>query len=147
MAQVLPRRLAPVLPTTYSPRYLLLAKAYVRHKHSEFPYHTFVHCKGFAAAAPRRARTSVSVSFWGLPLSRPLRIYGLVGHYPANSLIRRRPIVWRCLSGMEHSSVRPISGLILSFPRLSRTIRKVIDVLLSSLPPLQANLHALVEFR
>ncbi len=97
MAQVLPRRLAPVLPTTYSPRFLLLAKTHARHEHSEFPYHTCVHCKGFAAAAPRRARTSVSVSFWGLPLSRPLRIFGLVGLYPANSLIRRRPIV-RCRS-------------------------------------------------
>ena len=95
MARVLPRRLAPVLPTTYSPRYLLLAKAYALHKHSGSPYHTCVHCKGFAAAAPRRARTRVSVSFWGLPLSRPLRIFGLVGHYPANYLIRRRPVVWQ----------------------------------------------------
>ncbi len=62
-------------------------------EHSESPYHTFVHCKGFAPAAPRRARSSVSVTFSGLPLSRPLLIVGLVGHYPANNLISRRLIL------------------------------------------------------
>ncbi len=62
-------------------------------EHLEFPYHTFVHCKGFAPAAPRRARSSVSVTFSGLPLSRPVLIVGLVGHYPANNLISRRLIL------------------------------------------------------
>ena len=108
---------------------------YHKHEHSGFPYHTCVHCKGFAPAAPRRARTSVSVSFWGLPLSRPLRIVGLVSRYLTNSLIRHRLILWRCLSGKTHSSSNPLSGLSLSFPRLSQTIRYVIDVLLSSQPP------------
>ncbi len=87
VALVLPRRLAPVLPTTYSPRCLLLAKAYTMCTHWGFPYHTFVHCKSFAPAAPRRARTSASVSFSGLPLSWPLPIDGLVVRYTANSLI------------------------------------------------------------
>gem|GEM_PF-6495681 len=95
MALGLPRRLAPVLPTTYSPRSLPLAKAYVRHKHEGFPYHAFAHCKVRLTAAPRRARTSISVSFSGQPLSWPLRIFGLVVHYTANSLIRRRPILRR----------------------------------------------------
>ncbi len=63
------------------------------YKHFGSPYHTFVHCKGFAPAAPRRAGTSISVSLSGLPLSRPLWIIGLVGHYPANSLIHRRLIL------------------------------------------------------
>src|SRR3989339_2049961 len=58
-------------------------------EHWEFPYRTCVHCKVFAPAAPRRARVSVSVPFSGLPLSRPLSIFGLVGHYPANDLIDR----------------------------------------------------------
>ena len=61
-------------------------------KHSGFPYHSFLHCKGFAPAAPRRARASISVPFSGLLLSEPLRIFGLVSLYLANSLIRRRPI-------------------------------------------------------
>ncbi len=60
------------------------------YEHLEFPYHTFVHCKGFAPAAPRRARVSISVPFSGLPLSRPLRIEDLVGLYPTNNLIRRQ---------------------------------------------------------
>ncbi len=136
VALVLPRRLAPVLPTTYSPRVLILAKAHAEHEHLGFPYHTFVHCKGFAPAAPRRARTSISVSFLGLPLSRPLRIFGLVGHYPANSLIRRRPILWHYFSEKRHSSHYLIFGFTLSFPRLSQTIGQVIDVLLSILPVL-----------
>ena len=91
----LPRRLAPVLPTTYSPRSLLLAKAHAIHEHSGSPYHTCVHCKGFVAAAPRRARTSISVSFSGQPLSWPLPVLGLVGIYPANNLMGRRLIFRR----------------------------------------------------
>ncbi len=67
----------------------------LQRKHSKSPYHAFAHCKGFAPAAPRRARTLISVSFSGLSLSRPVRIFGLVGIYPANNLIRRRPIFWR----------------------------------------------------
>ena len=93
VALVLPRRLAPVLPTTYSPSYLHLAKAHALHEHLGSPYHTFVHCRGFAPAAPRRAGTSILVSLSGLPLSRPVRIKGLVVHYTANSLIRRRLIL------------------------------------------------------
>ena len=93
MALVLPRRLAPVLPTTYSPSSLRLAKAHALHGHVGCPYHTFVHCKGFAPAAPRRAGTSISVSLSGLPLSRPVPIIGLVGRYPTNYLIDRRLIL------------------------------------------------------
>ncbi len=134
MALGLPRLLAPVFPTTYSPRFLPLAKAYAKHKHLGSPYHTFVHCRGSAPAAPRRARTSVSVSFSGLLLSRPLRIFGLVGHYPTNNLIRRRLTLSRCLSEKNHSRYFPLSGVGLSFPRLSQTIGQIIDVLLSRSP-------------
>ncbi len=70
-----------------------LGKSLTKVRHLESPYHTFVHCKGFAPAAPRRARPCVSVTFSGLPLSRPLLIVGLVGHYPANNLISRRLIL------------------------------------------------------
>ena len=58
-----------------------------------------MHCGGFAVAAPLRAWTLVSVSISGLPLSWPVRIKGLVGHYPANSLIRRRLILEREFQG------------------------------------------------
>ncbi len=130
----LPRLLAPVLPTTYSPRYLLSAKAYTVYKHSEFPYHTCVHCKGFAPAAPRRARACVSVPFSGLLLSKPLWIFGLVSRYLTNSLIHRRPILKHCFWENNRSRNVFLSGLILSFPRLSQTQGQVVDVLLSSLP-------------
>ena len=90
---VLPRRLAPVLPTTYSPCYLHMAKALRKVKHLGFPYHTCVYCKVFAPAAPRGARASISVPFSGLPLSRPLPIIGLVVRYTTNNLIGRRLIL------------------------------------------------------
>ena len=130
----LPRLLAPVLPTTYSPRYLPLAKAHALHEHSEFPYHTFVHCKVFATAAPRRARTSISVSFWGLPLSWPLWISGLVSLYLANYLIHRRLILRPYVSEKAHSSSNFLSSITLRLPRLSSILGQIIDVLLSLLP-------------
>ncbi len=145
MALVLPRRLAPVLPTTYSPSYLHLAKAYALHKHWGFPYHTCVHCKGFAPAAPRRAGTSISVSLSGLPLSWPVRIFGLVVHYTANNLIRRRPILWHEFLENNHSRFVFLSGVNHSFPWVSLTKGHVNDVLLSILPILRSDLHGLVE--
>src|SRR3989344_4409514 len=99
VAQVLPRRLAPVLPATYSPSCLHLAKAHAMHEHLESPYRTFVQCKVFAPAAPRRARVSASVPFSGLPLSRPALIKGLVVRYTTIYL----------------------SGFTFSFPKLFRT--------------------------
>ncbi len=90
-------------------------------KHVEFPYHTLVHCKVFAPAAPRRARASISVPFSGLPLSGPLQIFGLVSHYLTNYLICRRLIHGRFLLKIGHSGTYFLSGVILSFPRLFQT--------------------------
>ena len=134
MAPGLPRRLAPVLPTTYSPRYLHLAKAHLKGKHWGYPYHACAHCKGSAPAAPLRARVLISVPFSGLGLSSPLLIIGLVSRYLTKSLISRRLILWPCVSGKVHSSLNPLPGVNLSFPRVSRTIRQIIDVLLSLSP-------------
>ena len=134
MALVLPRRLAPVFPTTYSHRYLPYAKAHTLYEHLEFPYHTLVHCKGFAPAAPRRAGVSVSVPLSGLPLSRPRQIVALVGLYPTNKLICRHLILCRNLSGKDHFRTNPLSGISLRFPRLSQSIGQINDVLLSMSP-------------
>ena len=134
MALGLPRLLAPVLPTTYSPSYLYSAKAYPEGRHLGYPYHAFAHCKGFATAAPLRARTLVSVSFSGPGLSSPLLIIGLVSLYLTNYLISRRLILWHCFSEKTHSSSFLLSGFILNFSRLSQTIRQIIDVLLSRMP-------------
>ncbi len=85
------------------------------HEHVESPYHTFVHCKGFAPAAPRRAGTSISVSLSGLPLSRPVPIFGLVSHYLTNYLIGRRPIlehefyVYRIPDGIRYRGLPTVS--------------------------------------
>ena len=54
-----------------------------------------MHCKVSVTAAPRRARSLVSVSFSGLPLSWPVLIKGLVVHYTTNCLISRSPILRR----------------------------------------------------
>jgi hypothetical protein len=72
-----------------------LGKSLPKGKHLELPYHTFVHCKGFAPAAPRGARASVSVPFSGRSLSRPLPIAGLVVLYTTNNLIGRQLILRR----------------------------------------------------
>ncbi len=136
MAPVLPRRLAPVLPTTYSSSFLHLTKAYAMHKHLGFPYRACAQCKVFATAAPLRARTLISVSFSGQGLSSPLLISGLVSRYLTNSLISRRLIVWHCFSKIKHSSFYLLSGVSLTFARLSQTIRQIIDVLLSLMPVL-----------
>ncbi len=74
-----------------------LNKSLAKAKHLGSPYHTFVQCKGFAPAAPRRARASISVPFSGLPLSRPLLIFGLVVLYTTNNLISRQLILRRNL--------------------------------------------------
>ncbi len=103
-------------------------------KHWEFPYRTSVHCRGFAPAAPRRARVSVSVPFSGLPLSRPVLILGLVVRYTANSLISRQLILGHCFSAKKHSSIFCPSRFTFSFPKLSETQGQIIDVLLS-IPP------------
>ena len=63
--------------------------------HSRSPYRAFAQCKVFAPAAPRRAWIRVSESISGLLLSQPVPIIGLLGRYPSNYLIGRRPILRR----------------------------------------------------
>ena len=55
-----------------------------------------------------------------------------MGHYPANNLICRSPIL---SSRKTHSRSHPLSSFSLSFPRLCRALGQVSYVLLSS-PPL-----------
>ena len=63
--------------------------------HLGFPYRTCVQCKGFAPAAPRRARNLVSDSVSGFWLSPPVPIIGTVGRYPTVYLIGRSRILQR----------------------------------------------------
>ena len=55
----------------------------------------FAHCARFPTAASRRSLGRVSVPVWLIVLSDQLRIVALVGHYPANKLIRREPLPGR----------------------------------------------------
>ena len=55
----------------------------------------FAHCARFPTAASRRSLGRVSVPVWLIVLSDQLRIVALVGHYPANKLIRRGLILDR----------------------------------------------------
>ncbi len=75
-------------------KYITLDKSLSLDKHEGLPYHTCVHCRGFAPAAPLRARTLISVSFWRSSLSRPLPIVGMVSHYLTIYLIGRHPILY-----------------------------------------------------
>ena len=52
----------------------------------------FAHCAISLIAASRRSRGRVSVPVWRIILSDPLPVVGLVGRYPTNYLIGRRPI-------------------------------------------------------
>ena len=50
------------------------------------------HCAIFPTAASRRSLGRVSVPMWLIILSDQLLIKVLVGHYPTNKLMARRPI-------------------------------------------------------
>jgi hypothetical protein len=108
--------------------------------HSEFPYHAFAHCKGFAPAASRRTRTLVSVSFSGRQLPLPLLIIGLVSRYLTNYLIRSSLILrrnrcnFRRIFSAKHSSIGGASGIDLSFPRLYPSLGQIDYLLLSRTP-------------
>ncbi len=87
--------------------------------HSGSPYRTGVQCKGFAPAAPRRARNLVSDSVSGLLLSQPVLIIGTVGRYPTVYLISRSHILWRrSVSGTQYSNSGTVWTISLSFPRV-----------------------------
>lgn len=91
--------------------------------HLESPYRTRVQCKGFAPAAPRRARYLVSDTVSGLLLSQPVPITGTVGRYPTVYLIGRSHILSRLsISGSRHSRRRAVCTISLSFPRVSCSI-------------------------
>ena len=113
--------------------------------HSEFPYHAFAHCKGFAPAASRRTRALVSVPFSGRQLPLPLLIIGLVSRYLTNYLIRSSLILRR--NGYDlprifltkHSSIGEASGIDLSFPRLLPSLGQIDYLLLSRTPSVEAD--------
>ena len=68
----------------YIPKDFLLHAASLRQ--------AFAHCARFLIAAPRRSLGRISVPIRLIVLSDQLPVVGLVGHYPTNYLIGRKPI-------------------------------------------------------
>ncbi len=60
--------------------------------HAELLRQTFVHCAKFPTAASRRSLGRISVPMWPITLSGRLTIVALVGRYPTNKLMVRKPI-------------------------------------------------------
>ena len=96
-------------------------KSYTKKHNTWDPRRTFVHCGGFAPAAPRRVWNLVSGSISELLLSQPVPIIGLVGHYPTNDLISRRSILRR---NENHFKGKPFqaSPNIRYYPQFPRVI-------------------------
>lgn len=110
-------------------------------KHRELPYHTFVHCRGFAPAASLRTRTLISVSFWRSLLSQPLPIIDLVSHYLTNNLIGCHLI----LLNISTFQFKIYISFTLSFPSLLKKVRQIIDMLLSIPQLLLTYFHGLIQ--
>ena len=94
----------------------------------------FAHCAKFPTAASRRSLDRISVPVWRIILSDPLDIIALVGRYPANKLMSRRPLFQQ--QAFQPRAMRPrvLSGISPSFERLSQTGRQVVYVLLTRAP-------------
>ena len=60
--------------------------------HAALLRQAFAHCAKFPTAASRRSLDRVSVPVWRIILSDPLDIEALVGRYPTNKLMSRRPL-------------------------------------------------------
>ncbi len=71
----------------YNPKAFFLHAALLRQ--------AFAHCAISPAAASRRSLGRISVPVWLIILSDQLPVIGLVGHYPTNYLIGRRPLLKR----------------------------------------------------
>ena len=70
--------------------------------HAALLRQAFAHCGRFPTAASRRSLGRVSVPVWPFILSDRLLIIALVGRYPTNQLIRRKPLFQRQLMNRGH---------------------------------------------
>ena len=102
--------------------------------HAALLRQAFAHCAKFPTAASRRSLDRISVPVWRIILSDPLDIIALVGRYPANKLMSRRPLFQQ--QAFQPRAMRPrvLSGISPSFERLSQTGRQVVYVLLTRAP-------------
>ena len=98
---------------------------------------TFVHCGIFLTAASRRSLGRISVPMCPSTLSGRIPVVALVGLYPANQLIGRRPFLLRSIRCFPLTPLfrETLSGITRYFYRLSPSRGYVIHALLTS-PPL-----------
>ena len=126
--------LPPRVPSLSSP------KTEVYNTNTFFPHaaslhQSFLHCALFPTAASRRSLGRVSVPMWPINLSVRLLIVDLVGRYPTNYLIRRRPIFQRIspLITVPCGTV-VLCGISSRFQLLSPSERQVTHALLTRSP-------------
>ena len=79
---------------------------------------------------------------WGTFLSEPLSIEGLVSRYLTNNLMERIPILYRNPLIMKPCGIIMLSGINLSFERLSPSKGQVGYVLLTRAPVASFGLQA-----
>ena len=95
-----------------------------------------LHCAIFPTAASRRSLGRISVPMWPFNLSVRLLSVDLVGRYPTNYLIRRKPIYKRIAPFLTMPcSIVSLCGISTDFSMLFPSYRQVAYVLLTS-PPL-----------
>ncbi len=82
----------------------------------------------------------VSVPSVGVSLSAPLRVVGLVGHYPTNYLMRHRPLKKR-IAPLPRRDYRVLRHLSMEYPQLFGEYLCITTSFAVGLNPL--DLHAL----
>ena len=89
LAKEVPSGSPGIIPTTDSslPTELYDPKAFITH--AAWLGQACAHCPIFPTAASRRSLGRVSVPVWLIILSDQLPVLALMGHYPANKLMRR----------------------------------------------------------
>ena len=118
------------LTELYNPKAVITHAALLRQ--------TFVHCGRFPTAASRRSLGRVSVPMWPFILSDRLLIVALVGRYPSNQLIRRKPLLQRKPEGLPFffpsCGGKNVFGISSRFQLLSPSEGQVAYALLTRLP-------------
>ena len=108
-------------------------KAFITH--AALLRQAFAHCAILLAAASRRSLGRVSVPMWLIILSNQLPVKGLVGHYPTNYLIGRKPLL-KCPKALVFGPYpNTLCGISSNFSGLSPTQGQIAYVLLTR-PPL-----------
>gem|GEM_PF-2524194 len=95
----------------------------------------FAHCPIFPTAATRRCLARISVPVWGATLSGPLPVRALVGHYPTNKLMGRRPLPKRITPFIiKHLILMITWGISSPFELLSPSLGQVTNALRTRSP-------------